>query len=51
MNCYVYSFTFDYVIFGWLTHKEMEMHGCIISTVSTDVLLLKCQTINTHSAY
>ena len=33
-----------------LTHKQLETHGCILSTVATDALVLKHQAINTHSA-
>ena len=28
----------------------MEMHGCILSIVATDALVLKHQAISTHSA-
>ena len=32
------------------THKHLEMHGCILSTLATDTLVLKHhQTISTHS--
>ena len=33
-----------------LTHKELEMHGCILSTVAIDALVLKHQTNSIHSA-
>ena len=33
-----------------LTHKQLEMHGYIFSTVATDVLVLKHQAISIHSA-
>ena len=33
-----------------LTHKQLEMHGCILSTVTTDALALKLQAISIHSA-
>ena len=33
-----------------LTRKQLEMHGCILSTVATDVLVLKHQAISTDSA-
>ena len=33
-----------------LTLKQVETHGCIRSTVATDVLVLKHQGINIHSA-
>ena len=33
-----------------LTHKQLETHGCAISIVATDALVLKHQGISTHSA-
>ena len=36
--------------FGELTHKQLEMHGCVISTVATAALVLKHQAISNHSA-
>ena len=33
-----------------LTHKQLEMYGCILSTVATDALVLKHQVISSHSA-
>ena len=33
-----------------LTHKHLEIHGCILNTVATDALVLKHQAISTHSA-
>ena len=33
-----------------LTHKKVETHGLILSTVATDVLVLKHQDISIHSA-
>ena len=33
-----------------LTHKQLEMHGRILSTEATDALVLKHQAISTHSA-
>ena len=33
-----------------LTHKWLEMHGCILSTVATDALVLKQLAISIHSA-
>ena len=36
---------------GELTHEYEETHGCILSTVATDALVLKHQTISTHSSY
>ena len=41
-----------YINSAWqgLTYKNLEMHGCVISTVATDVLVLKHQAISIHSA-
>ena len=33
-----------------LTHKQLEMHGCVLSTLATDALVVKHQAISTHSA-
>ena len=33
-----------------LTHKQLETHGCLLSTVATDVLVLKHQAISIHIA-
>ena len=44
----LYDLDFCY-LFQKLTYKQLEMHGCIISTVATDVLMLKHQTISIHS--
>ena len=33
-----------------LTRKQLEKHGCIISTVATDALVLKHQAISIHNA-
>ena len=33
-----------------LVHKQLEVHGLVLSMVATDALLLKRQVINTHSA-
>ena len=33
-----------------LTRKQLEMHGCIISIVATDALVLKHQGISIHNA-
>ena len=32
-----------------LTHKQQEAHGCLLSAVATDVLVLKHQAISAHS--
>ena len=33
-----------------LTPKHRETHGCLVSTVATDALVLKHQAISIHSA-
>ena len=33
-----------------LTHKRLEMHGCVIGTVAADALVLKHQAISSNSA-
>ena len=33
-----------------LTHKQLELHGCVLSTKGTDALVLKHQAIITLSA-
>ena len=33
-----------------LSHQQLETHGCIISTVATDALVLKHQGIHFHGA-
>ena len=33
-----------------LTHKLLEKHGCVLSTVATDALVLKHQATSTHIA-
>ena len=33
-----------------LTLKHQETHGCLVSTVATDVLVLKHQAISIHNA-
>ena len=39
-----------FLALNMLTHKQLEQHGCILSTVATDALVLKHQAISTHSA-
>ena len=36
---------------GPLTHKQRQTHGCVLSTVATDALVLKHQVTKIHSAY
>ena len=38
------------IIADILTHKQLETHGCMLSIVATDALVLKHQTISIHSA-
>ena len=33
-----------------LTHTQLEMHVCVLTTVITDALVLKHQGISIHSA-
>ena len=33
-----------------LTHKQLETHGCVLSTMATDALVLKHQVISIHFA-
>ena len=33
-----------------LTHKSLDNHGCMHSTVAADALVLKHQAINIHNA-
>ena len=33
-----------------LTHKQLEMYGCVLSTIATDALVLTHQAISIHSA-
>ena len=37
------------MLYAALTHKQLEMLECIISTVATDALVLKHQGISIHS--
>ena len=39
-----------FLALNMLTHKQLEQHGCIPSTLATDALVLKHQAIITHSA-
>ena len=43
MNCYEENWSV-------LTHKQLETHGCILSTVATDALVLKHQAISIYNA-
>ena len=44
LECQIYLYP------GYLTHKQLESHGCLISTVATDALGPKHQAISIHSA-
>ena len=37
-------------IIYWLTLKQRETHGCVVSTVASDALVLKHQAISIHNA-
>ena len=39
-----------FVWLTWLIPKHRETHGCIVSTVATDALVLKHQAISIHNA-
>ena len=38
------------IALNFLTLKHRETHGCVISTVATDALVLKHQAISIHNA-
>ena len=38
------------ILLQLLTLKHRETHGCVVSTVATDALVLKHQAISIHSA-
>ena len=40
----------SYLMIKGLTLKHGETHGCIVSTVATDDLVLKHQAISIHNA-
>ena len=41
----------QFQLLGWsLTLRCLEVHGCILSNVATDALVLKYQAISIHSA-
>ena len=42
----IYKIWYD----NFVNHKQLETHGCVLSTVATDALVLKHQAISTHSA-
>ena len=35
-------------VLSWLTFKQLEMNGCLISTIATDALVLKHWAISIH---
>ena len=37
-------------IIYWLTLKHRETHGCVVSIVASDALVLKHQAISIHNA-
>ena len=52
MNVVKFWFQTHWMLFPriWLTPKHRETHGCVVSTVATDVLVLKHQAISIHNA-
>ena len=44
------GWSFVPITYTRLTHNQLEMCGCVFSNVATDDLLLKHQTISTHTA-
>ena len=47
---YTVSPTWIFLLKLALTLKHRETHGCVVSTVATDALVLKHQTISIHNA-
>ena len=39
-----------HILLSLLTLKHRETHGCVVSTVATDALVLKHQAISIHNA-
>ena len=46
----VFTCKYHYIFYHVLIHKQLEMHGCVLSTVATDALVLKHQAISIHIA-
>ena len=46
LNGDFYHFFYRYQFFVFLTLKHRETHGCVVSTVATDALVLKHQAIS-----
>ena len=47
----MHAYSYDvHLATGILTPKHRETHGCVISTVATDALVLKHQAISIHNA-
>ena len=48
---FIYDVFHSNTVLVWklLTHEQLEMHGCLFSTVATDALVLKHQAISIHS--
>ena len=49
-NDFNFSLVEAFGVFVRLTHKQLEMYGCVLSTVVTDALVLKHQAISIYSA-
>ena len=45
-----YHKSYQQIMKNSLTLKHRETHGCVVSTVATDALVLKHQTISIHNA-
>ena len=45
-----FSFFVNWLCHTMLTLKHRETHGCVVSTVATDALVLKHQAISIHNA-
>ena len=46
----VVEITWNLMALQELTHKQLEIYGCVISTLATDALVLQHQVISTHSS-
>ena len=45
-----WKFNLNDISISVLTLKHQEMHGCVVSTVATNALVLKHQAISIHNA-
>ena len=46
-HLYIVELSYYFIL---LTHKQLDTHECVLSTVATDALVLKQQGISIHSA-